>query len=102
MLVGWLLILVLTVYACVVDFSGVFAVFNAPWSALITTDLTIELILISTFIYYDCTRRGKNPWGWIVVALVLGAISTLGYLLVRSLDKTAPPLFGQSEPSSTR
>jgi hypothetical protein len=92
--VGWLVIAVLTVRAGLVDFNGVFAIFNDPWSALVTTDLTIELILISIFIYWDCGRRGKLPRIWIVAALILGALSTLGYLFVRTLDKDAPPLFG--------
>jgi RsiW-degrading membrane proteinase PrsW (M82 family) len=94
MLVGWLIILVLTIHASIADFSGVFTIMNEPWSALVTTDLTIELILICVWIYWDCGRRGKMPWIWIVAALVLGALSTLGYLLVRSMDKDAPPVFG--------
>lgn len=95
LVIGWLVIAVLTVYASVSDPMGVFHVFDTPWSALITTDLTVELILISIFIYWDSKRRGKFPWIWIVVALILGAISTLGYLFVRTLDKDAPPLFGR-------
>ncbi|HEY9418145.1 MAG TPA: DUF2834 domain-containing protein [Pseudonocardia sp.] len=94
MLVGWLVVLVLTIYAGVVDFDGLFALFNQPWSALVTVDLTIELILVCVWIHWDCRRRGKSPWAWIVAALILGAVSTLGYLLVRSADKDAPPVFG--------
>jgi len=94
MLLGWLIILVLTVRAGIFDMSGVFRVFDGYWCGLVTTDLTIELILISVWIYWDCKRRGKFPWVWIIAALILGALSTLGYLLVRSLDKDAPPVFG--------
>lgn len=94
MLVGWLVILALTVRAGLFDFTGVFRIFDGKWSALVTVDLAIELILISVWIYWDCRRRGRFPWIWIITALILGALSTLGYLLVRSLDKDAPPVFG--------
>jgi Terpene cyclase DEP1 len=97
MILGWLVILVLTVNAAVSDLPGVMLIFNNPWSALVTTDLVVELLLIAVFIHWDATRRGKNPWGWIIVALVLGALSTLLYFLVRHFDKDAPPLFPRSD-----
>ncbi len=101
MLFGWLLILGLTIYASVTAGSDVIPMFISPWTLppwtlLVLTDLLVELTLISTFIYLDSKRRGKNPWAWIVVSLILGAVGTLGYLLVRSLDKDAPPIFGSS------
>lgn len=99
MLVGWLLILGLTIHASVSAASDVIPMFISPWTLppwtlLVLTDLVVELTLISIFIYWDSKRRGKNPWGWIVVSLILGGVGTLGYLLVRSLDKDAPPVFG--------
>ena len=99
MLVGWLLILGLTIYASVTAASDVIPMFIAPWTLppwtlLVLTDLLVELTLISIFIYWDSKRRGKNPWAWIVVALILGGVGTLDYLLVRSLDKDAPPVLG--------
>ena len=100
MAVGWLLILGLTIYASVAAPNDVIPMFIAPWSLppwtlLVLTDLLVELTLISIFIYIDSKRRGKNPWGWIVLALILGGVGTLGYLLARSFDKEAPPIFGR-------
>ncbi|HTK67049.1 MAG TPA: hypothetical protein VL595_32040 [Pseudonocardia sp.] len=102
MLVGWLLILGLTIYASVSAPSDVIPMFISPWSLppwtlLVLTDLLVELTILCVFIYCDSQRRGKNPWGWIVVALILGAVGTLGYLLVRSLDKDAPPILGSKQ-----
>jgi RsiW-degrading membrane proteinase PrsW (M82 family) len=91
MLVGWLLIVGLIIYASVTAPSDVIL---PPWTLLVLTDLLIELTLICVWIYWDSKRRGKNPWAWIIVSLILGAPGTLGYLLVRSLDKNAPPVFG--------
>jgi RsiW-degrading membrane proteinase PrsW (M82 family) len=94
MVLGWLAIAALTVNAIVHDgLSLAYRVFtDSASSALVMTDLIVELILISVFIYWDSRRRGKNPVGWIVVTLILGAIGSLGYLLLRARDKTAPPL----------
>lgn len=99
MAIGWLLILGLTIYASVVAPTDVIPMFISPWSLppwtmLVVTDLLVELIVLSVFIYADSKRRGKSPWAWIVVAMILGAVGTLGYLLVRSFDKDAPPILG--------
>jgi len=72
------------------DLNGALTIFNDPWGALVTTDLTIELILMLRVILLDCGRRGKMPWIWIVAPLLLGALSTL-VPAGRSMDKDAPP-----------
>ena len=105
MLVGWLLILGLTIYASVSAPSDVIPMFISPWTLppwtlLVLTDLLVELTILSVFIYCDSKRRGKNPWAWIVVALILGAVGTLGYLLARSFDKDAPPILGSKQRES--
>jgi hypothetical protein len=95
MAIGWLAILGFTVNAVVQDgVSLLYRAWTDSWSScLIINDFLIELILVSIFIYFDARRRGKNPIPWIITTLILGAIGSLGYLLVRSFDKDAPPLF---------
>lgn len=96
MAIGWLVIAVFTVNAIAVD--GVSLLYrgwtDSASSFLIINDFLIELILIAVFIHIDSRRRGRNPWGWIVLTMVLGAIGSLGYLLARGFDETAPPIFG--------
>lgn len=84
-----------TVVAVLADGAGFFTrpFTDSTSSSLIVTDLLIELTLISVAIYLDCRRRGRNPWGWIVVTMTLGAVGSLGYLLIRSFDAAAPALF---------
>jgi RsiW-degrading membrane proteinase PrsW (M82 family) len=69
--------------------------------SLIVTDLLIELTLLSIAIHYDSRRRGRNPWAWIVITMTLGAVGSVGYLLARSFDQTAPPLVTRSDAKGT-
>jgi RsiW-degrading membrane proteinase PrsW (M82 family) len=84
-----------TVVALIADGPGFFTrpFTDSTSSSLIVTDLLIELVLISVAIFFDARRRDRNPWGWIVVTMLLGAVGSLGYLLARSFDPDAPPLF---------
>ena len=92
--VGAVAMAVYTVVAVLADGLGFFTkpFTDSTSSSLIITDLLIELVLISIAIYLDCRRRRRNPWGWIVVTMTLGAVGSLGYLLVRTFDPAAPPL----------
>lgn len=92
--IGWLYITGLTVRAIAQDGWGLFTLTftESATSFLVINDLAVELILISIVLYLDCRRRGKNPWGWIAVTMVLGAVGSLGYLFLRTFDPSAPPL----------
>jgi RsiW-degrading membrane proteinase PrsW (M82 family) len=97
MALAWLLVAGLTVRAVVLDLAGVLPLFVAPWTLdpwlfLIYTDFLVELILVLIFVHWDATRRGKNPWGWVIAGAFLGAVSTVGYLILRTRDKEAPSL----------
>jgi hypothetical protein len=83
-----------TIAAFLADGWGFFTLpfTNSTSSSLIVTDLLIELVLLSVAIYFDAHRRGRNPWGWIVVTMTLGAVGTVGYLLARSFDPSAPSI----------
>ena len=96
--IGWLIILGLTISAVTQD--GLALLYNWAFGAssrLILIDLGFELTLISSFIYIDSRRRGRNPWLWIVVTLILGGIGSLGYLFLRTFDADAPPIFATSK-----
>jgi hypothetical protein len=95
LVVGWLLIFGLTVNAVIQD--GLALLYNWAFGAsslLILTDLVVELTLISIFIWVDARRRGRNPVPWIVTTLIFGGVGSLGYLLARTFDPDAPPVFG--------
>lgn len=91
-----------TVVALLADGLGFFTrpFTDSVSGSLIVTDLLVELVLISVAIYLDARRRDRNPWGWIVVTMTLGAVGSLGYLLARSFDADAPQLFPSSAGTS--
>lgn len=100
MVFAWLLVAGLTVRAVLLDLAGVIPLFVSPWTLdpwlfLIYTDFLVELALVLIFVHWDATRRGKNPWGWVVAGAFLGAVSTVGYLILRTRDKDAPPLLAR-------
>ncbi len=47
-------------------------------------DLSIALALIMVWMYQDAKNRNCNPWGWIVLTLLLGSFGPLFYLITRS------------------
>jgi len=54
------------------------------WSSLqIYVDLVVAIVVISVWIYRDARGRGRNPWPWIVVSLIVGMFGPLVYLLTR-------------------
>ncbi|MEM7134336.1 MAG: DUF2834 domain-containing protein [Chloroflexota bacterium] len=63
---------------------GIFAsIISSFGSAQIYVDLVIAIVLINVWIWRDAKARGRNPWPWIVAALVVGSFSPLVYLLTR-------------------
>ncbi|MEL6985898.1 MAG: DUF2834 domain-containing protein [Actinomycetota bacterium] len=53
-------------------------------STQIYVDLVIAVVVICIWIYRDATRRGQNPWPWIIGAAIVGMFSPLVYLLLRT------------------
>ncbi len=99
-------VLVFLVYTAVALLADGWGFFTRPFTdstsgGLIVTDLLVELALLSIAIYFDSRRRGRNPWAWIVVTMTLGAVGTVGYLLARSFDPTAPPLIPRANGNRT-
>lgn len=54
------------------------------WHATqIFVDLVLAIAVICVWIYADATKRGRNPWPWIIAAAIIGMFSPLAYLLTR-------------------
>ena len=67
---------------------GVFASIAGSFgSAQIYVDLVIAIVLINVWIWHDAKSRGRNPWPWIVAAMLVGSFSPLVYLLTRKPSK---------------
>lgn len=82
---------VLTMVGVVVDGipGGVIDAITFNWISLqIYIDLVIAVVVICVWIYRDATKRGSNPWPWLVAAAIVGMFSPLVYLLTRPADRT--------------
>lgn len=63
---------------------GIFSSIVSSWGALqIYVDLVISIAIILVWLYADAKKQGRNPWPWIVAALIVGTFSPLVYLYVR-------------------
>ncbi len=61
--------------------------------AALTADLCISLTLVSTVLYRDARKHGRNPLPFLILTLFVGSIGPLLYLLLRSEeDATVPRL----------
>lgn len=77
----------LTLVGTVVDGlpGGVFDAITFNWISLqIYVDLVIAVAVICVWIYRDATKRGRNPWPWLIAAAIVGMFSPLVYLLTRN------------------
>lgn len=67
------------------NFDDVMAQFGAsPWSLQVTLDLCVALAIVCVGIWRDAQTRGTNPWPYIAMTPLVGSISPLLYLLLRS------------------
>ncbi|MCX4242931.1 hypothetical protein [Paraliomyxa miuraensis] len=77
-----------TVYSClVVAEHGYFGFLEVasrePWALQMLIDLSIALLLVSSWIAVDARRRQRAAWPWLVGTLLLGSIAPLWYLALR-------------------
>ncbi len=73
----------LTAAALISDGTDVPAVITATLSNLqIWVDLVIMIVLWLVWMVKDARANARNPWGWVVFALVLGSFAPLFYLVV--------------------
>ena len=52
-------------------------------SMQIYLDLVLAVLVLCVWMHRDATAAGRNPWPWIVGALIVGMFSPLVYLLTR-------------------
>ena len=74
---GWLLIFTISVQA--IRQMGA----SAPWRAQFNGDFGLHLLLVATWLVY----RARSPWlglFWAGLAILMGGVFTLAYLLVVS------------------
>ena len=48
----------------------------------IRVDLVIVMFSWIVWVVKDCHQRGTSPWGWVILALLIGAFSPLLYLVL--------------------
>ena len=61
-------------YIGVIDYQR-----HSPAGWQVFADLVIACILLLMWIFPDARRHGRNPWGYAIVTLVLGAFGPLLY-----------------------
>lgn len=57
---------------------------------LVTVDLVISVTLILLWMWSDARERSLPFWPYAIVALLLGSVGTLAYLIHRELRARAP------------
>ncbi|EAQ97625.2 hypothetical protein [Congregibacter litoralis] len=60
--------------------SGILATHKTPGGLQVFVDLVIALILLLSFLVPHARARGRNPWIWVALTLVLGSFGPLLYL----------------------
>ena len=81
---GFGLLAALTVAALVNDGSGGFqaAITHNLTSLQIWVDLVIAVVIWCVWLLWDARETGRNPWPWIIAALIVGCFSPLLYAIV--------------------
>ncbi len=73
----------LTAAALLVDGTDITATISNSWSNVqIWVDLVIMILIWIVWMVNDARQAGRNPWGWVVLALLIGSFSPLIYLLL--------------------
>ena len=73
---------VLTAAALRSDGPNIAATIMHSWSNFqIWVDLVIMILIWIVWLWRDARQAGRNPWGWIVLALIAGSFSPLLYMI---------------------
>jgi len=59
------------------------AIISSYASIQIYIDLVIAIAIILVWLWDDAKKSGRNPWPWVIGALIVGCFSPLIYLLTR-------------------
>lgn len=60
--------------------SGILAFHKSAGGWQVFTDLVIALLLLLSFLVPHARARGRNPWPWVAITLLLGSFGPLLYL----------------------
>ena len=61
-------------------------------SAQLFSDLTMCLVLLSSWMIVDSRRTGRTVWPWLLATMLLGSFAPLTYLLVGELRASKLPI----------
>ncbi|MEM7019430.1 MAG: hypothetical protein AAF512_19090 [Pseudomonadota bacterium] len=74
---------VITAAALIIDGTDIPAVVMRTWSNIqIWVDLVIVMVLWLAWMIKDAQQSGRNPWGWVILALAIGSFSPLLYTAI--------------------
>ena len=91
-IVGFVALLAITVMAFINDGTQGFpsAIFFNLTSLQIWVDLVIAIVFWCAWLVQDAKSHGRNPWPWIVAALIVGCFAPLLYAIVYSRWMASP------------
>ena len=77
--------------AWAIDEVGLIGVFKHqlthPGGLQVLVDLVIAVVLILGWLIPDAKRQGRNPWPYVIVALIAGSFGPLLYLALGSTTR---------------
>ncbi len=103
-ILGIILLGALTVAAIVSDGSSGFPaaiLFNLT-ALQVWIDLVIAVVFWCAWLVPDARSHGRNPWPWIIAALIVGCFAPLAYMIVYQRWPASPSSRGQREGGNLR
>ena len=73
--------------------------FSSWPAAQIFSDLSVGMVLVTSWMIGDAPRTGRKVWPYVVATLPVGSFAPLTYLLVGSLRSAPPERVGPAPPS---
>lgn len=71
-----------------VGYLGLFQLGLRDWAARqVFLDLSIALLLMTTWLVPDARKHGISPWPYVIAMLPLGSFGPLGYLIHREWSR---------------
>ena len=83
-IIGVVVLGIITIFALIEGGLGGFLDgITHSWATIqIYVDLVIAILFLIVWMWRDAKTTGRNPWPWIVLALIIGSFSPLIYLLL--------------------
>lgn len=87
----------LTVAALIIDGTDVPGVVTRTWANIqIWVDLVIAIVFWLAWMIADARAAGRNPWGWVIFAAILGSFSPLLYTIVHRRWPASHPIVARA------